>query len=199
MEKCLGGDRWHNRTERGGSGPAENQPQIQVLRRNPGEISCFDLQHRRNRHRRRGNTKTASMTRLAPRHNLNAGPIHLRVVLVQPRVPQNKTSIGRLNEEQHNRLTVIAGHNKTYTGSGVGDSSYRLTREAPDSNRRGERNGRNAPALGRATVQKAGFGSWINKSFAGVDGVLVSDGGRELGAWPRGDKGRNTHQDSPVN
>ncbi len=77
---------------------------------------------------------------------------------------------------------MIAGHNKTYTGGGVGDSSYRLTREAPDSNRRGERNGRNAPALGRATVQKAGFGSRINKNFAGVDGVLVSDGGRELGA-----------------
>ncbi len=46
----------------------------------------------------------------------------------------------------------------------------------------GEENGSINPALGRVTVQKAGFGARINKSFAGVDGVLVSDGGRELGA-----------------
>ncbi len=106
----------------------------------------------------------------------------MRAVLNQPRMPQNKTSIRGLHEEQHNRLVVIARHNKTYTGGGVGDSGYRLTREAPDSDRRGEGNGRNAPALGRATVQKAGFSARINKSFAGVNGVLISDGGRELGA-----------------
>ncbi len=57
-----------------------------------------------------------------------------------------------------------------------------MTREAPDSDRRGEGNGRDAPAHGRATVQKAGFGTRINQSLAGVDRVLVSDFGRELGA-----------------
>ncbi len=64
----------------------------------------------------------------------------------------------------------------------MGDGSYRLAREAPDCDRRGKGNGRNAPALGRAIVQIAGFGARINDSFAGVDEVLVSDGGRELGA-----------------
>ncbi len=62
----------------------------------------------------------------------------------------------------------------------MGDSSYRLAREAPDIDRRGKGNGRNASALGRAIVQKACFGARINNSFAGVGGVLVSEGGREL-------------------
>ncbi len=106
----------------------------------------------------------------------------MRAVLSQPRVPQNKTSIWGLQEEQHNRITVIVRHNKTYTGGGVGDSGYRLAREAPDSDRRGDGNGRDAPALGHAAVQKAGFGTRNNEGLAGVDGVLVSNGGKELGA-----------------
>ncbi|RXN29962.1 hypothetical protein ROHU_018106 [Labeo rohita] len=86
----------------------------------------------------------------------------MRAVLNQPRVPQNKTSMWGLQEKQHNRLTVIARHNQTYTGGGMGDGGYRLTGETPDSDRRGEGNGRYAPAHGRAAIQKAGFSARIN-------------------------------------
>lgn len=47
----------------------------------------------------------------------------------------------------------------------MGDSGYWLTREAPDSDRRGEGNGRDAPALGCAAVQEAGFGTRIQKPW----------------------------------
>ncbi|KAL1252677.1 hypothetical protein QQF64_017370 [Cirrhinus molitorella] len=138
------------------------------------------------------------MTRLTPRQNLVAGPIHMRAMLNQPWVPQNKTSMRGRQEEQHNRLTMIARHNKTYTGGGVGNGGYRLAREAPDSDRRGEGNGRDAPTLGCAVVRKTGFGTRIYQGFAGVDRILVGDGGRKLGMRLRGDKRRNAHQDSPV-
>lgn len=75
-------------------------------------------------------------------------------------------------------------------GDDVGDGGYRLARKTPDSDRRGEGNGRDAPALCTAAVQEVGFGARVNQGLTGVDGILISDSGRE--------KRINAHQDSLV-